>query len=86
MDRLLEVIGNVEEVKNLMKRVPPLEAKNGAMDKMIKGMQKKMDVMGNIVNNTKNAVKKLAEKSCSILKTIMENFKNLLDKLEQGRI
>ena len=28
IDRLSEVIGNAEEVKNLMKMVPPIETKN----------------------------------------------------------
>ena len=40
LDKLLDVIGNAKEVKNLMKRVPPLEVKNRAMEKIVKDMQK----------------------------------------------
>ena len=33
IDRLLEVIDNIEDVKNLMQKILQLEAKNRAMDK-----------------------------------------------------
>ena len=38
IDKLSEVISNVEEVKNLMKRVPPLEVKNKDNEQMLKEM------------------------------------------------
>lgn len=82
LDRLSNVIGNVEEVKNLMKRVPPLEAKNRAIDQLVKDMQKKMEILENRVEGTENVLKELSDQSCSILKAMAENIKNFLDKLE----
>lgn len=85
LDRLSDVNGNVEEVKNLMKRIQPLEAQNRAMKQMLKDMQKKVDTMENRVDNTENGLKNFSDQSCSILKVIPKNIKNLLNKLEQGR-
>ena len=43
-----------------------------------------MDTMGNRVNNMEEAIKKLADQNCSILKIVVDNMKTLLDKLDQG--
>lgn len=85
LDKLSEVIGNAEEVKNLMMKVPPLESKNGEMDQLMKDMLKKMDVMENRIGGNENDIKKLADQSYSTLKTASENIKNLVDRLEQGK-
>ena len=50
------MIGNVEEVKNLMKRIPPLEAKNRSMEQVMKDLLKKMDGIGNRVDSMENVV------------------------------
>ena len=38
LDKLTEVIGNVEEVTNMMKRVPPLEMKSRDIDHLLRVM------------------------------------------------
>ena len=48
----------------------------------MKDMHKKRDVMGNKFENMKNATKKLANQSYSILETVADNIKTLLEKLE----
>lgn len=40
IDKLYEVIGNAEEVKNLMKRVPSIETKNRNLEQVNKDIQK----------------------------------------------
>ena len=61
IDKLFEVEGNVEEVKNLMKYVPPLEAKNRNLDHLGKDLQKRMDGLDTRVGNLEKMVKKLVD-------------------------
>lgn len=79
------MIGNAEGVKNLMKRVPPLKAKNRALDQLIKEFQKKIDGLDNKVVNMEKTVKKLTNQNRSILKTVADDINTLLNKFEQGK-
>lgn len=83
IDKLSEVIGNVEEVKNLMKHVPPPEAKNRALDQLITDFQKNIDGLDNRVVSMEKTIKKLANQNCSIMKTVVDNINTLLNKFEQ---
>lgn len=69
-----------------MKRVPPLEANNRAIEQKIKDLQKRLDGMDNRVVNIEKMVKKLDDQSCSILKIVANKINTLLDKMKQGRI
>lgn len=85
IDRLSKVIGNAEEVNNLMKCVPPLEAKKKNLDQLNKDFQKKLDGLDNKVGNLEKMVKKLADHNCTILKIVADKFNTLLNKIKQGK-
>lgn len=72
-------------VKNLMKYVPPLEAKKRALDQLNKHFQKRLDGLDNRVDNMEKTVKKQANQNYSILKIVANNNNTLLNKFEQGK-
>lgn len=85
IDRLSEVIGNAEEVKNLMKRLPPIESKNRNLELVNKDIQKRIESPEARVSNMEKTIKNLGDKNCNILKTMADNFNTLLNKMDQAR-
>ena len=71
IDRLSEVIGNEEEVKNLMQRISQLEARNKMLDKEFNANQGKiLKLKAKMINLEK------------LLNQIAENVSTLMKKLE----
>ena len=68
IDRLTDVIGTIEDVTNMLKRVPPLEAKTKAVDQLMKDMHNKIEKLEKRAKGTENVLKKIANQICSILK------------------
>lgn len=59
IDRLMEVVGSAEDVKNLMMKIPQLEAKNKALDKDIIANQGKVTMMEAKISNLEKLIKKI---------------------------
>lgn len=78
----MDLIRIAKDVTNIIRKVPPLEGKTIAVDQMVKDIQNKIDLLDIRVEVTENVLKKIADKSYSILKGIDDNIKVLLDKLE----
>ena len=57
IDKLLEVIGNANEVKNLMHKIPLLEAKQRVMDKEISSIQGKVSKLETKLGNLEKLFK-----------------------------
>ena len=82
MDKLTKVIGNVEEVENMMKRVPPLKVKARDTDPMIRNMKMKVGNLDRRIGSIESVLKKMVELSGAILRATANNIKFLLEKLE----
>ena len=85
IDRLLEVIGNVEEVKNLMKNVPMFEDKNIILEKANIDLKKWLKSLETRMDNIEKMIKKMVEQNSNILKTVADNVSSLLNKAEQDK-
>ena len=85
IDRLFEVTGNAKEVKNLMKKVPMVEAKNRVLEKANSDTQKRMDNVEARMGNIEKMIKKMVDHNSNILKTVVDNFSRLLKKFEQDK-
>ena len=85
IDRLLEVIGNVEEVKNLMKNVPMFEDKNIILEKANIDLKKWLKSLETRMDNIETMIKKMVEQNSNILKTVADNVSSLLNKAEQDK-
>lgn len=74
IDKLSEVIGNAEEVKNLMHKIPMMEAKQRVMDKDISSIQGKVTKFETKLSNMDKQLKHLGDNMTNFLK------KNEVDK------
>ena len=74
IDRLLEVIGNVEEVKNIMHKIPQLDAKHRVLDKAINANQGKISKLEAKLGNLEK-----------LFKQMTNNVGNLLKKFENDK-
>ena len=61
IDKLSEVIGNAKEVKNLMQKIPLMEAKQRVMDKDICNIQGKVSKLETQLGNMEKQVKHLLD-------------------------
>ncbi len=61
IDKLSEVIGNAEEVKNLMHKIPMFEAKLRVMDKDIHSVQVKVSKLESKLGNMDKQLKQMVE-------------------------
>ena len=68
INRLLEVVRNAEDVKNLMQKIPKLKAKNRAMDKDFNADQGKITNMEAKMSNLEKVIKQLVENVSTLLK------------------
>ena len=82
IDQLSKVIGNAEEVKNLMKKVPMFEDKNKVLEKAKTDFQKRLESLEARMGNIEKMIKKMADHNSNILKTVVDNVSSLLKKVE----
>ena len=68
IDRLLEVIGNAKEVKNLMHKIPHLEAKHRVLDNALNANQGKVSKLEAKLGNLEKLFKQMANNVGKLLK------------------
>lgn len=72
IDKLSEVIGNAEEVKNLMHKIPVLEAKQKVMDKDISSIQGRLTKVETRLGNMDKHLRQLGDNMTTFLKNEAE--------------
>lgn len=70
IDMLMEVVGSVEDVKNLMMKISQLEARNRAMDIDFNANQGKVTMMEAKISNLEKLIKQLANNVGTLIKKL----------------
>ena len=68
IDRLLDVVGSAEDIKNIMQKGPSMEAKNTAYDSDISEVQGKLSTLEAKFCNIEKLIKQLADNLSTLLK------------------
>ena len=85
IDQLSKVIGNAKEVKNLMHKIPQLEAKYRVLEKANSANQGKVTRLEAKLNNIEKMFKQMEDNNSKSLKAMVDNVGNLLKKFEQDK-